>query len=74
MTKKATRGGAAKPPRQPNPAVQAVKPQVRMLRASSLAAGARTMYQCSVKDCGFHTAVNRACPRHPSARLNKVSG
>jgi hypothetical protein len=33
----------------------------------------RTMYECSVKDCGFHTAIERACPRHPSAKLKRLA-
>lgn len=74
MTRKATRGGQAKRPPKPKSTVQAVRPQVHNLRVSSLAPGAKVMYACSVKDCGFHTAVERACPRHPDAKLKKVSG
>lgn len=33
----------------------------------------RTMFACSATGCGFHTVYERACPRHPQARLKKVA-
>lgn len=33
----------------------------------------RVMFTCRAPNCDFHTALDRACPRHPQAGLKKVS-
>jgi len=48
----------------PTGKVQAVTP---------IAPRARKMFACKAQGCNFHTALERACPRHPQAGLKLVA-